>query len=86
MITNSIINIFLMIPLLVLRTIENLDINLELADEHFNAFESLVGHVNYILPMGTFVICMSIKLLIRFWNLPYAIILRIKSFIPTMGD
>lgn len=86
MITNTIINILLIVPLMLLNTINSLDINLELAEEHFNAFKSLVGHVNYILPMGTFVICMSIKLLIRFWNLPYAILLRIKSFIPTMGD
>lgn len=86
MITDLLINVLLFLPYQLLQSISGIDINLSMPDEVFSAFETIVSCVGYLFPVSIFIICFTVKLTIRFWSIPYAIILRIKSFIPTMGD
>lgn len=85
MITEMILTV-LMLPLTALIVgMSALDINFPYNDDIGNAFIDMVSCVEYVLPIRIFLICFGIKLTIRHWTIPYAIILRIKSFIPTMG-
>lgn len=85
MITDLIISILLVVPIAVLNTLPNLDINISFNDTVFEAFKDMVSCINYVLPLEILFICLTVKLAVRFWALPYAIVLRIKSFIPSMG-
>ena len=85
MITELILNI-LTLPLVgLILGMSALDIHFPYNDDIANAFLDMVSCVEYVLPIRIFLICFGIKIAIRHWAIPYAIILRIKSFIPTMG-
>ena len=61
------------------------DIDLSLPDNIFNSVSSVLANVAYVLPvvalMPIFVISLSLSIFRASWSL----IIRIKSFIPTMG-
>lgn len=86
MIIDAIIDFLLAIPYFLLLELDTLNIDLSFPDEVFNAFSSMVTCIDYILPMPIFLICFGVRLTVRFWALPYTIILKVKSFIPTFSD
>lgn len=86
MITDALINVLLFLPYQLLQGISGMNIDLSMPADVFESFKTIVSCVGYVLPVSVFIICFTVKLGIRFWAIPYAIILRIKSFIPTMGD
>lgn len=85
MITDFILSILVMVPIGILQLLPNLEIDISINNTVFEAFKDMVSCINYVLPLEILFICLGVKLAVRFWALPYAIVLRIKSFIPTMG-
>lgn len=85
MITDLLINILMAVPYGLLILLEPLDVQLSLDSSVFNTFKDILLCVDYVLPVQVMLICFGIKIAVRIWQLPYAIILRVKSFIPTMG-
>lgn len=86
MITDAIINVLLIVPYLLLQGISKLDISLSFPEDVFSSFKSMVTCLDYVLPIGTFLLCLGVKIAVRVWSIPYAVLLKAKSFIPFMSD
>lgn len=51
----------------------------------FDVFQDIFYCINFFLPMNTIILIFEIKLSLIGFRIVYSIILRIKSFIPTLG-
>lgn len=51
-----------------------------------NTLSAVFGNARYFLPMDTVYLIFSIGVKITMFRILLAILLRVKSFIPTMGD
>lgn len=51
----------------------------------FDVFQDIFYSINFFLPMNTIILIFEIKLSLIAFRIAYSIILRIKSFIPTLG-
>lgn len=51
----------------------------------FDVFQDIFYSINFFLPMNTIIAIFEIKLSLIAFRIAYSIILRIKSFIPTLG-
>ena len=84
MITEAILNVLAFIPNLLLDGMQGL--SLSLPDNIFNGLNSIFGCLGYIFPISGLLIILGISFAIKNFQIIWAIILRIKSFIPTMGN
>lgn len=84
MITEAILNVLAFIPNLLLDGMQGL--SLSLPDNIFNGLNSIFGCLGYIFPIGGLLVILGISFTIKNFQIIWAIILRIKSFIPTMGN
>lgn len=86
MITDFIINIFIGVVYLIFQAISLPVVNnIVVPDDAFDALKKILTNVGYILPVETFIYIISIKVAICAFVVAWATILRIKSFIPSMG-
>lgn len=85
MITDLIINAFLAIPYLLLNSLSALDFSLSLPTDFFKTLNSLAYGIGFVLPVSGLLPIAAITLGLQVFQIAWAIILRIKSFIPTMG-
>lgn len=85
MITDLLINILLFVPVNLLKLIPDLTFDLNFDADMFESFKDMVVCLDYVLPISVLLGCFAVKIAVRVWQLPYAILIRIKSFIPTMG-
>ncbi|MDE5763515.1 MAG: hypothetical protein K2N49_00175 [Ruminococcus sp.] len=83
MITDTILNILFYLPLLLLKALPR--INFSLPDDVFNGFSDFLSNVGYVVPMKALLPILASSLAISTFKISWALIIRIKSFIPTMG-
>ena len=83
MITDAIISGFLAFPLTLLGLLP--DVSFEIPAGVFNWLFDIASAVGYLLPISTVVEIFGIFLAIKAFQIVWALLLRIKSFIPTMG-
>lgn len=84
MILDAILN-FLFTPILAIFNLLP-DISISIPTEIYNVLHNVTSGIGYILPMNTILTVLAIKYSIIGFELMWKLILRIKSFIPTMGD
>lgn len=85
MITDAIINALLFLPTLLLQGLDNLNFSFELPSGIYTTLYNISKGVGYVLPLPFLISISVIKIGIHSFRLVWSIILRIKSFIPTMG-
>lgn len=87
MITDKIINVLLSpVYLLVLGLDKVLpDIDFDLPDDVFNGFLQFLQTAAYILPVKGLIVWVTFTILLDNFRIIWAFVLRVKSFIPTMG-
>ncbi len=84
MITEAILNVLAFIPNLLVDGMQAL--NLAIPDNIFNGLNSIFGCLGFIFPISGLLVILGISFAIKNFQIIWAIILRIKSFIPTMGN
>lgn len=83
MITEGILNILAFIPNALLNNINT--ISLSIPDNIFNGLDSIFNCLGFLFPIGGLLIILTLSFTIKSFQIIWSIILRIKSFIPTMG-
>lgn len=84
MITDTILRV-LTNPLLLL--IDGLSIvNITIPQGVFNGLNTLASNLGYIFPITSLLTIFGLKILLRNARNIWALIIRVKSFIPTMGS
>lgn len=86
MITELIINVFLFPVRLLLTLLSNYGIDISIPDNVFNALSDIVSGVTYVFPIFALLPIFGVKLSLYIFKIVVAIIVRTKSFIPTMGS
>ena len=59
--------------------------NLSIPDDSFEALKKILANIAYIVPVNHFMIMLGFSFVLSNFKTIWALILRIKSFIPTMG-
>ncbi|MDE6775299.1 MAG: hypothetical protein K2J37_03230 [Ruminococcus sp.] len=83
MITDMILNILFYLPLMLVKALPK--INFSLPDNVFDGIDTFLSNVGYILPINALMPILVSSLAISVFKISWALIIRIKSFIPTMG-
>lgn len=84
MITDTIINIFLALPRNLLALLP--DVNFELPDVAFQELFDIISSLTWALPVVALMPILVISFMLQGFKIAWALLIRIKSFIPTMGD
>lgn len=86
MITDLIINIFVGVVYLILQAVSLPVVNnIVVPDDAFDALKKILTNIGYIVPLETIIPIFIISAVLDHFTAIWALILRIKSFIPTMG-
>lgn len=83
MIVDAILNVILAIPTLLLDFMGELSI--EIPSGIISWLDSMVYCLAYLLPISTILVIIVVEFSLMGFHIAWAIILRIKGFIPTMG-
>lgn len=83
MITEGILNILAFIPNLLLDNISS--ISLSIPDNIFEGLNSIFNCLGFLFPISGLLIILGTSFSIKGFQIIWALIIRIKSFIPTMG-
>ncbi len=59
--------------------------NLEIPPDAFDGLKKILTNVGYILPVEHYIVMLGFSLSLSSFTVIWALILRVKSFIPTMG-
>ena len=84
MITDFIINVLCALPNLLLDSMQNF--NLEIPENIFNGFNSILNLLGFMFPVAGLLPILVISFGIKYFQIMWALLIRIKSFIPTMGS
>lgn len=60
-------------------------VSVTIPSDIFTSMDSLFSSLGYILPMGTLCIIIASKITLKLAKITIAFVVRIKSFVPTMG-
>lgn len=83
MITEGILNILAFLPNTLLNSINT--ISLSIPDNIFSGLDSIFNCLGFLFPISGLLIILTLSFTIKSFQIIWSIILRIKSFIPTMG-
>lgn len=83
MITEAILNVLAFIPNLLLNNMSG--ITLSIPSNIFDGLNSIFNCLGFLFPISGLLIILGISFTIKNFQIIWAIILRIKSFIPSMG-
>lgn len=83
-ITDAILNVIFLPVLALLQLLPAMDISLD--SSIYDGLSAITANVGYVLPMSALAVMWGIKIAIRSFGFIWTILLKIKSFIPTMGD
>lgn len=83
MITDKILDILFYFPLLLAKALP--DMNFSLPDNIFNGIDTFVTNVGYVVPITALMPIFMTSVAISTFQVGWALVIRIKSFIPTMG-
>lgn len=86
MITDVIINIIFLIPYGLLSAMDSLNIVLSLPADMFEIIKDLTVGVNYVVPIERLMPIFVVMISLSVFKIVWAIVIRVKSFIPTMGS
>lgn len=84
MIIDAILGVVLAIPNMLLDSIG--DLSVSIPDGVFSFLDWMLPSLNYWLPISSLVPLIVIELAVMGFKIIWAIVLRVKSFIPTMGS
>lgn len=84
MITETILYFLFGFPLELLNSLP--DIKFEIPDVAFQEFYDIISSLTWALPVVALMPILVISFALQGFKIAWALILRIKSFIPTMGD
>lgn len=85
MITDLIINVLMGLPYLLLSSLQSLDFNIKFPDDLFEIIKDLSVGVAYVLPITRLMPILIARIGIAIFKICWASVIRVKSFIPTMG-
>lgn len=83
MITDALISVLTAVPLALLCLLP--DVNIAIPDSVFNWLINICNAVGYLLPVKDLIPILLIMVTLTGFRIAWAIVLRVKSFIPTMG-
>lgn len=84
MITEGILNILAFLPNLLLDSMKGISISIP--ENIFDGLNSIFGCLGFVFPVSGLLVILSFSFLINNFQIIWSLILRIKSFIPTMGS
>ena len=84
MITDFLFNSITIVPKALLSLLP--DMAISIPDGVFNWILDIARAVGYLLPIKSLLAILGMSLSIRGFQIVWALILRVKSFIPTMGN
>lgn len=83
MITDLIINVLLSPILLLVKLLP--DLSVSISTDVFDGLDTIFQYLAYFLPVGALLPLMLLSIAFSGFQIIMAIVVRIKSFIPTMG-
>ena len=83
MITEALINVFLFLPKLLLQSLPDIDISIP--KDIFDTLQNFLLNLEYIFPIVELLPILVISISLSLFKIAWALVIRIKSFIPTMG-
>lgn len=83
MITEALINVFLFLPKLLLQALP--DIVISIPKDVFDTLQNFLLNLEYIFPIVELLPILVISISLSLFKIAWALVIRIKSFIPTMG-
>jgi hypothetical protein len=83
MITEALINVFLFLPKLLLQALPDIDISIP--KDVFDTLQNFLLNLEYIFPIVELLPILVISISLSLFKIAWALVIRIKSFIPTMG-
>lgn len=83
MITEALINVFLFLPKLLLQALPDIDISIPKGV--FDTLQNFLLNLEYIFPIVELLPILVISISLSLFKIAWALVIRIKSFIPTMG-
>ena len=83
MLLEAVISLLLFIPNMILSMIPTIEINLP--ENIFSGVSGILGTVGYLFPVTALLPIIVVSIALDVARVVVAIIIRIKSFIPTMG-
>ena len=83
MITDKIIDVLLALPLLLIDSLPEVDF--KIPDNVINGVSAFLLNLGYFLPFKELMPILVISLSVKIFQIAWALVIRIKSFIPTMG-
>lgn len=83
MITDFILSILFFIPYSIAKTMP--EINISIPENVFNGIENFVCNVAYVFPIKVLLPIIFISVSVDVFHVTWALVIRIKSFIPSMG-
>jgi hypothetical protein len=60
-------------------------VNVSFPEQITDGFQTVIGAVGYIIPPPVYLGWMAIFVALRIFKIAVAIVIRVKSFVPTMG-
>lgn len=84
MITKLIIDFLLLLPNTLLDLVPHLEI--AIPEGIFNSLNSILGLLGFVFPVKGLLVIITTSISIKLFHIIWALILRIKSFIPTEGN
>lgn len=83
MITDKIIDVLLALPLLLIDSLPEVDF--KIPDNVMNGVSVFLLNLGYFVPFKELMPILVISLSVKIFQIAWALVIRIKSFIPTMG-
>lgn len=83
MITEALINVFLFLPKLLLQALPDIDISIP--KDVFDTLQNFLLNLEYIFPIVELLPILVISISLSLFKIAWALVIRVKSFIPTMG-
>lgn len=83
MITEAVLNVFFVLPALLINLLPS--INIALPNDLVNITSTLFKGLGYVLPIAGLMPILLFSLALNSFHIIWAIVIRVKSFIPTMG-
>lgn len=83
MITDALLDVIMAVPLMLVSVLPSVDMSIP--SGVFDWIYDIANAVGYLLPIKSLLTILSLSLSITGFQIAWALLLRIKSFIPTMG-
>lgn len=86
MITEAILNFLFYLPYSILQAVSVADVTISIENNTFEIIKDLTCGVAYVVPVARLMPIFLTRIGLMIFKVSWAIIIRVKSFIPTMGN